>query len=374
MPKKSSVRTKRIYISDVHMSAGKESTGKKTKGKNKYSHDWIWLGPKEANKFVSFLKYLYEAKDVKEIILLGDIMDDWVCPVDMVPPTFDDIIRASNNSEIVKYLKLIGKHEDIKVIYMPGNHDMSITRECIEKNFPGIVFGGSAANDSIYRTSRLLAEHGSAHALFNAPDPVNNPRNRLPLGYFISRVVATKAAKTGSPERHYWTYIDDFLELLGPQKMPESVFEAILEEADLPEDVEISMHPVAGKKNKVNAKQIKERYANIYDQWQTHHGPGMAFKAVMAEIGWLGDLADTLSKKSATRVIIFGHSHDSELDKDSWFVKDRIYANCGSWSDEQKPQTFVETEKDKSNRRHYVRLKAWEKGNVKTLGEEWIDI
>jgi hypothetical protein len=77
--------------------------------------------------------------------------------------------------------------------------------------------------------------------MFTAPDPINNPGNRLPLGYFISRVAATKAARTGHADRHYWTYADDLLELLGPQKLPQSIFEAVLEEAKLPEDTAIVM-------------------------------------------------------------------------------------------------------------------------------------
>ena len=371
MPKtKSSVnpnRTKRIYISDVHMGAGRSLKPNTT---NVYD----WLGPKEAENFAGFLKYLSTSEDVREIILLGDTMDNWVCPVDEVPPTFDEIIKASHNKNIVKYLGLLAAHKEVKLIYMPGNHDMSITKAFIEENFPEIVFGGTAANKSVYRTSRLLAEHGSAYAMFNAPDPINNPGSRLPLGYFITRVVTTKAAKTGSADRHYWKYIDDFLELLGPQKLPESVFEALLEEADLPEDVKIEMYPVGGKSHRVCARDVKERYAKLYEQWQSHYGSGMAFKAVMAEIGYLGDLADTLSKKSDTNIIIFGHSHDSELDKDSWFVEDRIYANCGAWCDEKEPCTFVETERDDADRRHYVRLKSWDEGKISTLGEECVDI
>jgi predicted phosphodiesterase len=94
---------------------------------------------------------------------------------------------------------------------------------------------------------------------------------------------------------------------------------------------------------------------------------------VMAEIGYLGDLADYLSKKKDTNIIIFGHSHNSELDKDSWFLKeDRIYANCGAWCDEGKPCTYVETEKDDVKRRHYVRLKSWEGNRSKLIKEEFV--
>jgi len=244
----------------------------------------------------------------------------------------------------------------------------------VKDTFPDIIFGGSAARKSAYRSSRLLAEHGSAYAMFNAPDPINNPGSRLPLGYFISRVAATQAARTGHADRHFWTYADDMLEMLGPQKLPQSVFEAVLEEADLASNVEIKMAPVGGEPASIRANLVKERYANLYDQWQSNYGPGMAFKSVMAEIGYLGDLADYLSKKKDTNIIIFGHSHKSDLDKDSWFLKEeRIYANCGAWCDEGEKCTYVETEKDETLHRYYVRRKWWDGSKSKLMGEEYVE-
>ena len=206
-------------------------------------------------------------------------MDDWVYPVDMVPPSLESIVKSPINKKIVQALKKICKNKNIKALYLPGNHDMGVNIELIEKNFPGMIFGGTALYDSVYRSSRLRAEHGSAYAMFNAPDATNSPGARLPLGYFISRVVATKSRNTGSTDRHYWTY-----------------------------------------------------------------GAGVAFKAMMAEIGFLGNLADRLCKKNDTNVVIFGHSHDWKLDKDKWFVDDRIYANCGTWCDDSKPYTWVESQ------------------------------
>jgi UDP-2,3-diacylglucosamine pyrophosphatase LpxH len=358
---------KRIYVSDVHMCAGRSLGSDKV---------YDWLGKTEADNFADFLDHLNKQDDVGEIILLGDTMDNWVCPIDEAPPTFNEILDASHNQKIVKNLKTLTENK--KVIYMPGNHDMQVTKEVLqqEKYFPKIIFGGSALNKSRYRTSRLLAEHGSAYAMFNAPDPINNPGNRLPLGYFISRVAATKAARTGHADRHFWTYVDDFLELLGPQKLPQSVFEAILEEAGLSENAEIIMgtNDRKGNGKPVTASAVKEKYANLYEQWESHYGKGMAFKSVMAEIGYLGDLADYLSKKGDTNIIIFGHSHDNELDKDSWFVKDRIYANCGAWCDENKPCSFIETQKDDDNKFHYVRLMEWKERMVNKLGEKNVSL
>jgi UDP-2,3-diacylglucosamine pyrophosphatase LpxH len=351
----------RIFVSDIHMGAGRSldpETG------------YDWLKKKEADNFAGFLAYLKKQKDVEEVILLGDTMDNWVCPVDDVPPTFDDILQAPHNKNIVDNLSALSQSK--RVVFMPGNHDMHATEQIINRYFPKIAYGGSAFNKSRYRTSRLLAEHGSAYAMFNAPDPMNNPANRLPLGYFIARLDTTIAQKTGSSRRHYWTYFDDMLESLGPQKIAASVFEAVLEEAGLDENSVIVMGVKEGKEITMEASMVKERYANLYDQWQSNYGSGMAFKAVMAEIGYLGDLADHLSKKGDTKIIIFGHSHDSELDKDSWFVEDRIYANCGTWCDEKKGCTFVETERNEAHRKYTIRLKQWANKAVSTIGEEEI--
>lgn len=356
----------RIYVSDIHMGAGR-SLGRK------FVYDW--LGKDEAKEFASFLSFVTADDKVEEVIFLGDTMDNWVCPVDEPPPTFDEILTAKHNQTIVKNIRTLSEKK--RVVYMPGNHDMQATPDAIAGYFPKVVFGGSAANKCRYRTSRLLAEHGSAYALFNAPDPINNSRTRLPLGYFISRVAATKAARTGDAKRHYWTYVDDLLEVLGPQSLAQSVFEAVLEEAGLPDDAEIVMAKEEGPKGEtiaVKASEVKQRYVNLYDQWQANYGKGMAFKAVMAEIGYLGDLADYLSKKGDTRIIIFGHSHDSELDKDSWFVKDRIYANCGAWCDEEKPRSYVVTEKDLKKRLYHVRLMEWKAGKGVKVKEESVEL
>ncbi len=353
---------KRIYVSDVHMGAGRKPVKK--------SFNYDWLGADEAKVFADFLKFLIDDAEIGEIILLGDTMDNWVCPIYDTPPAFDEIINTPVNKDVVKNLKALAAHKEKKLIYMPGNHDMLITKEILDNYFPGIIFGGSAAYKSVYRTSRLRAEHGSAYAMFNAPDPINNPGNRLPLGYFISRVAATKHARTGSADRHYWTYADDLLELLGPQKLPASVFEAILEEANIREDDDIKMYGSSC----IKVKEVKSKYADLYEQWKVYYGKGVAFKAVMAEIGYLDDFADMLSKKGDTNIIIFGHSHKSDLDKDSWFVKDRVYANCGSWCDEEEPCTFVETQKDNEERVHHVRLNRWKNNAVENIGDKTVDL
>jgi UDP-2,3-diacylglucosamine pyrophosphatase LpxH len=359
---------KRIFISDVHMNAGWSLAPQS----GKYCYDW--LGKSEAEDFAAFLASLLTYPDLEEVVFIGDLMDNWVCPVDQAPPTFDDIVNAPGNQEIVQQLKKLCKTKGIRVVYLPGNHDMGVTKEFIESKFEGMIFGGTAHFNSSYCTGRVRAEHGSAHAMFNSPDPLNSPANRIPLGYYISRVAATRMHNTEKGDRHICSYVDDLLETLGPQKLPASVFEAMLEEAKLKESVTIITSPRGVEPlEEVYASVIKERYANLYEQWQQQYGPGLAYKAVMAEIGWLEDAADRLCKKSGTNVVIFGHSHDWDLDKDAWFVDDRIYANCGTWCD-GKERTFVETQKDRDEKIQIVRVMEWKDGKVSELAMEFLDL
>jgi hypothetical protein len=215
---------------------------------------------------------------------------------------------------------------------------------------------------------------------------------QFPLGYFISRVVATKARDTGSTKRHYWSYADDILEMVGPEKMASCVFEAVVEEAGLDDNTQITMPgkrngkvragakkkaggaaPAAGggakkKDDKaggavyVTVKEIKEIYADLYERWEHYNGKGSGFRAVMAEIGLLGRVADRLCTPSDTNIVIFGHSHDYALDKDAWFVSDRIYANCGTWCDDKKKCTWVESQKDRDKNKHFIRVMDWNDG------------
>ena len=368
-----SEKNKRIFISDVHISDIPQIAPGK--------YDYTWLQEKDAEAFVNFLKYLNARQDIEEVIFIGDLFDNWVVPVNMEPPTIDEIItkRKAKKDPVIQALVSLCKNSNIRVVCMPGNHDMELTREVVEKHFNKMVFGGTDAwnaGSSVYRSSRLRAEHGSAHAMFNAPDPFNNPGARLPLGYYISRVVATKTHNTGHGNRYWWTYVDDMLEMVGPERFASCVFEAVLEEARLSLDTEISMPKLNNKSVKINAREISDKYANLYDQWKERAGAGIAFKAILAEIGYLDDAADRLCKKNDTNTVVFGHSHDWVLDKDTWFVENRVYANCGTWCDSpKKPWTYVEIETLRDDKKRWISVHEWTgKKPGAILGKEFVTL
>ena len=56
--------------------------------------------------------------------------------------------------------------------------------------------------------------------------------------------------------------------------------------------------------------------------------------AIRAELGSLNWFADRLSRKHDYKVIVMGHSHSAEMDKDGFdfFNNESVYANVGHWT------------------------------------------
>jgi UDP-2,3-diacylglucosamine pyrophosphatase LpxH len=325
---------KKIFISDVHLGAGR--FGEEKKKDKRYPYDWDWLSNEETENFVNFIRYLHSGykEKIEEVVFLGDIFDNWVFPYDLVPPTMEELLTAKKNHKIVKELnKLSAK---TRVFYVPGNHDMHASAAVMKKFFPAFIYCPTR-----FLSDRLMAEHGHRYALFNAPPRYSNNILGLPLGYFISRIEATKKAMTNSERRSYQTYVDDILEMFGEQTLPQSVFEAVIEEAKLDEDIEFKMRREKGQVQSISADNVKEVYKNIYNDWPSSIVSKQ--RAVFAEIDMLGPIADKLCKDGYYQVCIFGHSHKSEIDMDTWFVHDRIYANTGYWCESEC--TFVEAER-----------------------------
>ena len=346
---------KRIFISDVHIGAGRFGDNS-----DSYQYDWDWLSDEETENFSKFLYFIREqySENVKEVILIGDIFDNWVFPHDLEPPTINDIIGAQKNANVINELKKLS--ENLPVFYVPGNHDMGATVNVMKAHFPDITYCPEQ-----FIAGRLIAEHGHRYALFNAPPFFSDNFFGLPLGYFISRLEATRKGITDEEGRHYRTYIDDFLEMFGKSKLPQSVFEAVLEETGLSEDIDFQVKMKGGKVYSVCAKEIKEKYKNIYEDWpeKVVSTP----RAVLAELDYLDPIADKLCKNGKAKVCVFGHSHKVELDKDTWFCDDRIYANSGYWCGARC--TFVSVEKEESGR-YCVELLKWVGNNkIKVLEE-----
>jgi UDP-2,3-diacylglucosamine pyrophosphatase LpxH len=347
---------RRIFISDVHIGAGRFGNV----SRQKYKYDWDWLSVRETDNFVRFLSYLKGPymKNIREVVMLGDIFDNWVFPHDLRPPTMDELFLEPKNAGVVKVINELSQR--VPVFFVPGNHDLQCTKSVMKRHFPRIIYVPEQ-----FIAGRLVAEHGHRYALFNAPPTFTDSYGSLPLGYFISRIEATKAGLTKSGGRDYKSYVDDFIEMLGPRTLSECVFEAVIEEAGLSERAQFVMRDRVGGSYPLGADEVKAKYKNLFEDWPTNLVSKT--RAVFAELDKLGPIADKLCKNGKLKVCVFGHSHEAQIDKDTWFVDDRVYANSGYWCGKQC--TFVETEK--TGGKTTVSLRKWTpNGTIQTLNKE----
>jgi UDP-2,3-diacylglucosamine pyrophosphatase LpxH len=177
-------RTQIVVISDLHMGAD--------------------LAYAEFNKntkpLVNFLGQVQGSPTVKELVIAGDLVDEW-----FVPATTDtyagkdqaDFVKrvASTNQEVFDGLNRIIQEGNVRVTYVPGNHDLTVTAANIESILPGI----NQARDDVLGLGTYLPEghpeiaieHSHRYNFFCAPDPISNravaPGSILPPGYFYTR-------------------------------------------------------------------------------------------------------------------------------------------------------------------------------------------
>ena len=92
-------KTKRIFISDIHLSS-----------KEIYDNylDIAWFKPdRHQQRLLNFIdKYIIAKKNtIKDVILLGDIFNTWICPATIPPSSYQEIFDA--NLDIINKFKQI---------------------------------------------------------------------------------------------------------------------------------------------------------------------------------------------------------------------------------------------------------------------------
>ncbi|MDP3399120.1 MAG: metallophosphoesterase, partial [Bacteroidales bacterium] len=149
------------------------------------------------------LKRLKKSPNVKELVIAGDLLDEW-----FVPATIDtyqgkdqaDFVKriAAANKGVIDAINSIIKEKKILVTYVPGNHDLTVTEESVSLIFPGInqkrdpeLGLGTYSPAGI---PEIAIEHGHRYNIFCAPDPISNqdiaPGTITPPGYFFTRLAA----------------------------------------------------------------------------------------------------------------------------------------------------------------------------------------
>ena len=352
-------RNKLVFISDLHMNVD-----------GAYS----WL-VKHAVDLARFLSDLNKRDDVAELIILGDLLDDWVSPVEYTPQTFSDILSANMNNGVVPALQEVCHNEDIAVTYVTGNHDMlsfkSENKDIISNAFPRMnIISDSPGLGAYTRDDIIWAEHGHRYTLFNAPDTWSRPGGHLPMGYFISRFAASKSLAEG---RVYTTpeVLDLFVS--SPSEAREYLEQAGYDEAagNVIDDAligilfnaiglwsgngplsQFNMNRLDGFTDDPIVEKIAFMYDTIFSGWPSRQNIVDHYEAVINELGHLNSAANLLFKMPerirdlysfTPRIVLFGHTHQAAFQYHSGDVE-TIYVNTGTWIDKQPNMTWAEIE------------------------------
>ncbi|MEM1349676.1 MAG: metallophosphoesterase [Myxococcota bacterium] len=163
-------RTRRLFLSDLHLSSRAASAS---------GRSW-WGVPGRKRRLLAYLdgEVLGCAQDLREVVLLGDIFDNWLAPMCAEPPTYAEML-AANQDVLVRLALLLER--GVNVVFIPGNHDYDLDVWALEAALPG-----ATVRECFEVPGVLHARHGHEHTMFNSCD-LDEVEGR-PLGYFFGRM------------------------------------------------------------------------------------------------------------------------------------------------------------------------------------------
>ena len=351
-----------VVISDLHLGAD--------------------LAYSECNKNLGalekFLDKIRTAPDIKELVIAGDLLDEWFVPANVDTyngkDQHDFVLRiAETNKGVITAFNNIIKDGKIKVTYVPGNHDLTITPENVSAVLPGVNQVRDAQLGLGTYTpadNPLIAiEHGHRYNFFCAPDPVSNqdiaPGTIMPPGYFFTRIgalhVIQKLPPAGDTLRlvtanssesesqnllfvywKVWQWAVNFLTITN--KFDEKIIVTnvngftgnysvndILPYQSTPGGV-IDLDISKGIQDNWEQREILNNVAVKIPTAQaianSASGPGTDDQAKTQYF---------LNPNSDKRIVIFGHTHMAMISSsDNYKGQKSIYANSGTWIDSKQ--------------------------------------
>ncbi|MDP8314509.1 MAG: metallophosphoesterase [Candidatus Celaenobacter antarcticus] len=340
-------RTSIVCISDIHMGDERAVSG-----------NYCWFN-KNADALENFLDYVMSCPDVKQLVILGDLFDEWLVPYDVSPfdstvnihnseEYFHSIANCSTNLEIFNKFRTIVNEGEIELIYVPGNHDMLLTHEILDGIIPNITWMGDVPGLGQYSpVDGIIMEHGHRYDLFNCPQSLINPSHKLPPGYFIARLYATGMASQAAYNPQKFINEKESFEFFTGWTL---AFLTVLSDfnMDCPPlyDEIIKMGGIDSYFDPLSFNGAYEMYADsIETLWQQTQAVNEVPVPISTAIAiWNGvDLSGapiieymTNPSTKPYKIIAFGHSHYPHImvypNKYSYTS---IYANSGSWIDEE---------------------------------------
>ena len=332
-----------VCISDIHLGDARS-----------VALGYCWFTKNEA-ALESLLDLALASPQVKQLVILGDLFDEWVIPYRLAPfdaqagiynsrDYFLSIANAPTNIGVINRLKAVASASNMQLVYIPGNHDMLLTHEILQEIIPGVIWQGDSTGLGHYSPiSNIVMEHGHRYDFFNCPQPLANPGHILPPGYFISRLDAeglmeqnghnNYATKSGTSQVEFltaWAVAITYLQVHYPLKVA----------AD---SVNILMSGIDGYSTPFSYNGARDMYAaNIENVWpatETRNSVSLPMPLLQAIVDGNIDLYLTAVYEymqplapNRFKIVAFGHTHNPMLKVyPAGKQYTGIYANTGSW-------------------------------------------
>ena len=374
-------RDKIVIISDLHL--GNDLS---------YSENVKHLG-----RLVDFLKEIRSSETVKELVIGGDMLDEWYIPTrtdTYAGGTQADFVKktVAANKEVFEIINGIITDGKVKVTYVPGNHDMGFTPENIDLAMPGINQARDAVNKTEVGTytpdgfPQIAIEHSHRYDFFCSLCPNANEADAkgaiFPPGYFFARIAANSFTDPTTPEAATKVPEAKLYESTNAEQKTKFIYytlwntvltELIFVKDDFNEPIittnignftkTYSINDLLPKNDPKNKSLVINLYNGIFTQknWEER----LAFNNVPIvtpiDSAIKGSLATSFidnqsntqyfnNSASEKRIVVFGHTHIPMI-KTFTNAKGQecIYANSGTWEDKKSRDKNAAIDQDVEN-------------------------
>lgn len=351
-------RTQVVVISDIHLGADPA-----------YSETVANRRP-----LVTFLDRVRVSPTVRELVIAGDLLDEWFVPATVA--TYGggdqaDFVRriAAANPEVFEAFERIIRQGRIRVTYVPGNHDLGITAENVAAVLPGIHQARDAQGLGTYSPEGLpgiAIEHGHRYNFFCAPDPISNsvaaPGSILPPGYFFTRIAAlhvvqhcttpgdsvrtvTPNADGGASQEMAYAYWRLWKSLVLGLPIEDRLDDKVIVTGLGGFTQDYAVNDVVPFQATPGGFIGMNLFAGCLDTWEQRQAanhvavPFPVAQALADAVPDAGtDIQATLqyfaNPASDVRIVVFGHTHNALLSAtENAASRKAIYANAGTWID-----------------------------------------
>jgi predicted phosphodiesterase len=366
-----------IFLSDIHIGPNSRL-------------NWYQKSVHQPYLLAALEYVLRQGKRVQDLVLLGDLVDQWTEDPNNKPPGFGrivddnpDVFRGSggNPGLLVQCLDSVSG----QVCYVNGNHDMFVTKqdmsyirtsagktplpaeaeetlEYVDPNGKHVRYILSAFYSARGTNGGVVGLHGHQFSMTCAPDWREDPKGTghhggLPLAFYVTRLAARWAGNQLDAHYPKGSTVADMpntgypagwnVDMQGLDGILKAIEEDILHfrEPSLSQIMLEALAKVAGVSlnqtfqmfpgyETINVKQAINQYKDLFSDWANAYGYIHAGKVLVDT-----DLRDTLgpfAKNVAENmgikhpVVIMGHTHVPIDNKnDPWFSDKYIYANSG---------------------------------------------